>query len=154
MSDKKQPHRQRRLGQAFDIIPSYFLTFCTADRIPIPEIEAYSERVKAFAGNSFDQYGVWVDSYVVMPDHVHLIVTFGRHSEGSLGQWVKAFKAVTAKKSFRWQQGFFDHVLRSEESRSEKWNYIRMNPVRAGFVEKPEHWPYAGQFSRYDGSEL
>jgi hypothetical protein len=31
-----------------------------------------------------------------------------------------------------WQKGFFDHVLRSGESYTEKWHYIRDNPVRAG----------------------
>lgn len=44
-----------------------------------------------------------------------------------------------------WQDGFFDHLLRSGESYSEKWNYVRMNPVRAGLVERPEDWPFAGE---------
>ena len=44
-----------------------------------------------------------------------------------------------------WQDGFFDHLLRSGESYSEKWNYVRMNPVRARLVERPEDWPFAGE---------
>ena len=44
-----------------------------------------------------------------------------------------------------WQTGFFDHVLRSGESYGEKWEYVRMNPVRAGLVLRPEEWPYAGE---------
>jgi hypothetical protein len=44
-----------------------------------------------------------------------------------------------------WQRGFFDHVLRSEESYGQKWNYVRDNPVRGGLVEKTEDWPYAGE---------
>ena len=43
-----------------------------------------------------------------------------------------------------WQKGFFDHVLRSEESYEQKWRYVRENPVRAGLVYKAEDWPYAG----------
>lgn len=43
-----------------------------------------------------------------------------------------------------WQDGFFDHVLRSSESYSEKWNYVRMNPVRAGLVNNAEDWPFSG----------
>ena len=44
-----------------------------------------------------------------------------------------------------WQDGFFDHVLRSGESYGEKWGYVRMNPVRAGLVGCAEDWPYAGE---------
>ena len=44
-----------------------------------------------------------------------------------------------------WQAGFFDHVLRNGESYGEKWNYVRMNPVRAGLVEQVEEWPYSGE---------
>jgi hypothetical protein len=40
---------------------------------------------------------------------------------------------------------FFDHVLRSEESYAEKWNYVRDNPVRAGLVTSSDHWPYLGR---------
>ena len=34
-----------------------------------------------------------------------------------------------------WQEEFFDHVLRSSESYSQKWNYVKENPVRAGLVK-------------------
>ena len=44
-----------------------------------------------------------------------------------------------------WQREFFDHVLRSAESYSEKWNYIRDNPVRAGLVRSADDWSYAGE---------
>ena len=42
-----------------------------------------------------------------------------------------------------WQEGFFDHVLRSAESYAQKW--VRMNPVRAGLCREPEEWPYQGE---------
>jgi putative transposase len=44
-----------------------------------------------------------------------------------------------------WQEGFFDHLLRSRESYSQKWNYVRMNPVRAGLSRTLEEWPYQGE---------
>jgi hypothetical protein len=37
---------------------------------------------------------------------------------------------------------FFDHRLRRDESFGQKADYILHNPVRAGFVEKIEDWPY------------
>jgi hypothetical protein len=44
-----------------------------------------------------------------------------------------------------WQRDFFDHVLRSDESYSEKWNYVFDNPVRAGLVSSANEWRYAGE---------
>jgi hypothetical protein len=44
-----------------------------------------------------------------------------------------------------WQQGFFDHVVRNSESYSEKWEYVRQNPVRAGLCLRPEDWPWQGE---------
>jgi hypothetical protein len=38
-----------------------------------------------------------------------------------------------------------DHLLRSDESYAEKWNYVRENPVRAGLAQSAEDWPYAGE---------
>jgi hypothetical protein len=49
-----------------------------------------------------------------------------------------------------WQRGFFDHILRSEESYRQKWNYVRDNPVRAGLVANANDWPYAGEIITID----
>jgi REP element-mobilizing transposase RayT len=113
--------------------------------------------------------------FVLMPDHVHLIASMGDDAV-SLGQWVKALKAVAGgledrftpspsestgmpvntshpftrmKRSWRWQSGFHDHRFRSSESEHRKWEYICLNPIRAGLVERPEQWRYAGEI-RYD----
>ncbi len=96
-----------------------------------------------------DRYGVWIDSYVLMPDHAHLIVTVS--DKATLSRWVKAFKAFVGNREFQWQESFFDHVLRSDESRSEKWEYIRMNPVRAGLVEHPDDWLHSAWFDPRTG---
>jgi REP element-mobilizing transposase RayT len=90
-----------------------------------------------------------------MPDHVHLFVTGSDDFE--LGRWIGTLKqsltkSVTHEKASElfWQRGFFDHVLRSEESYSQKWNYVRDNPVRAGLVEEADDWPYAGEIVTID----
>jgi putative transposase len=46
-----------------------------------------------------------------------------------------------------WQPGFFDHILRSANSYSEKWDYVRNNPVRAGLVKCADDWKYQGTIS-------
>ena len=82
-----------------------------------------------------------------MPDHLHVFVRLS--PETTIGAWVKALKAALSRNSEdppnRWQQGFFDHVIRNSESYSQKWRYVRENAVRAGLVTVPEEWPYLGE---------
>ncbi len=105
-------------------------------------------------------YGVCIGCYVMMPDHLHLFAAFSFGSM-SLSSWIKSLKNALSK-SLRaqnvaaphWQKGFFDHALRSKESYAAKWEYIRLNPVRAGLVKRPEEWPYQGQIHMLSGDSL
>ena len=90
-----------------------------------------------------------------MPDHVHFFVS--GHEEFVLSRWVGALKQALARANGRsksngqiWQEGFFDHILRNDESMSEKWEYIRQNPVRAGLVSDSEDWPFQGEILPMD----
>ena len=143
-----QKPRLRRLDRVFVDSPIYFITACSVDRWPILDCEPVHNAFRTFCLNS-PQHGAWVGRYVLMPDHLHLFVTV---VEISLSNWVKSLKN-TLSKTLRllgcdaphWQKGFFDHLLRSGESYSQKWDYVRENPVRAGLVEIAEDWPYAGE---------
>jgi hypothetical protein len=53
-------------------------------------------------------------------------------------------KALGVRGEF-WQPSFFDHILRNDESYSEKWEYVCQNPVRAGLVKEPDDWQYQGE---------
>jgi putative transposase len=114
------------------------------------------------------EFHIGVGRYVIMPDHVHLFVCFGAGSTVTLSGWMKGLKhhldgvllsvgarpiRVLGQKliSF-WQPGFHDHLLRSDESYAEKWQYVFENPVRAGLVRRAEDWPYAGD--RTDRSDV
>ena len=78
---------------------------------------------------------------LAMPDHLHGIVVFPERffMKKHVADWKRW---LAAKHSIVWQDGFFDHRLRSLESATEKANYIRMNPVRAGLVGQTSDWPY------------
>jgi molybdenum cofactor cytidylyltransferase len=148
----KLPKRLRRLdavwiGEGF---PCFFLTICVQDRAKLLAKEETHTRLREFLQASAKDYGWWPSRYVIMPDHIHLLVRRGEPPrEGTrpttLGEWVKALKAVVGERAVKWQKGFFDHVLRSEESEAEKWEYIRQNPVRAGLVSRAEEWAFAGE---------
>jgi len=95
-------------------------------------------------------YNVALGRYVIMPDHLHFFVA--GDDDFKLGVWVGTLKRIISQQVAPshsaepiWQRGFFDHVLRSYESYSEKWNYVRDNPVRAGLVKAADEWPYAGE---------
>jgi putative transposase len=110
--------------------------------------------MRIFADDSNERYGVFVYCYLLMPDHLHLIASFSPATDVRLGDWVKALKRFVADREFAWQRGFFDHLLRSDESRSGKWEYIRMNPVRAGLVGSSEDWGYSGFYHPKTGNAL
>jgi putative transposase len=87
---------------------------------------------------------------VILPDHLHLFVALP--DDVKLGNWVGTLKRVLARvvdtagsNDPIWQRGFFDHVLRSDESYAEEWNYVRENPVRANWVSNADDWPYRGE---------
>jgi len=93
-----------------------------------------------------------VGRYVVMPDHVHFFTSPSAREGKDLSDFVGGWKNWTQQEirksglsSFAWQKEFFDHLLRNDESYSDKWDYVRLNSVRAGLVSRPENWPYQGE---------
>ena len=122
--------------------PVYFVTFCTHRRRPVLATERTHLAFVQFAQRAVD-FNVAVGRYVIMPDHVHLFVC--GHIVFELGRWIAGLKQAISRANDwsksggqTWQEGFFEHVLRSDESMSEKWNYVVLNPVRARLVKEPE----------------
>ena len=69
-----------------------------------------------------------------------------------LSEWVKSLKNSLSKTlrgmntpAPHWQKGFFDHVMRSEESYSEKWLYVAENPMRKKLTARLEDWSFQGE---------
>jgi REP element-mobilizing transposase RayT len=136
-------HDQRPPPRLYRVIPDaplYFVTFCTRDRKPIQPISTANEAFHIYAVRALNEFNTAVGRYVIMPDHIHLFVRID--PDISLAQWVgglkRAISVALQTGNHLWQPGFFDHVLRSDESYAEKWVYVRDNPVRAGFVSIPK----------------
>ncbi len=88
-----------------------------------------------------------VSDYLLMPDHLHLFCA-PADLKFTVERWIAFWKDQLAKAcpdAGRFQEGGFHHRLRDDESYTEKWWYVRMNPVRKGLVERPEDWPYQGR---------
>ena len=130
---KDRPHR---LDPICIDQPLYFVTFATRDRRSIPSRDGAELALQQYARCAIVKFNVALGRYVIMPDHVHLFVRGDR--DFTLSSWIGGLKRAmsVAVKSLRlWQPGFFDHILRCDESYAEKWKYVRENPVRAGLVE-------------------
>ena len=108
--------------------------FRRADKAPgtrlLPSVTFYHEHAHWYA---------WL--FVLMPDHVHALLSFEQKMSMSrvLGEWKKYHERKTG---VGWQDGYFDHRLRSEDEFIEKSSYIRMNPVRAGLCAAATDWPW------------
>lgn len=99
--------------------------------------------------------GVWsAIEYVVMPNHIHLVVEMG---SGRLKQSFESFKERTGRLSLKalnlkgdhfWQREWFDHWIRTPEEEAAIIEYIRQNPVKAGLVSNYLEWPYGSWHRR------
>ena len=120
----------------------FFVTICcqhrSTNQLCTPEI---GPALLATARFYYDQQK-WLPSvFLLMPDHVHMIVSFARGQ--TIENTVRAWKRYTASQhKIEWQRDFFDHRLRSASSYYGKEHYILQNPVRAGLVEDAAAWPF------------
>jgi putative transposase len=149
MQTSSHQPRLHRLRRTFAHSPLYFVTLCTHGRVPLLATDDVHVAFVDFTCRG-DSYGVYVGRFVIMPDHAHIFLSIAEGST-TLSAWMKSLKNALSKifrqqghSSPHWQKGFFDHVMRSADSYSEKWDYVRSNPVRAGLVATPDAWPYQG----------
>ena len=85
-------------------------------------------------------HGIRLDKYVVMPNHIHLLLRFvpaeGGQSRPPLQKVMQSLKSVTTRKCWEfgisklWQRSFYDHVIRNETDYLKIWQYIEENPLR------------------------
>jgi len=86
--------------------------------------------------------------YVIMPDHVHLLLATDVDSISNLmHQWKFktgfAIQRLRGKKGPLWQARYFDFICRRTRDVSSKLDYIRQNPVAAGLVAEPHSWRWS-----------
>ena len=136
---------------------AYFITICTQDKIPLlgtivgggaldaPDVRLsrYGEIVKKYilSGNRIP--GVTVDKYVIMPNHIHLILLVEVTTAAGTSRAPSPTNAVVphfistlkrfchrdiGKKIF--QRSYHDHIIRNEAGYLKIWKYIDNNPAR------------------------
>jgi putative transposase len=93
--------------------------------------------------------------FVVMPDHIHLVLTPKTSLEKAV-QFIKGGFSYRVKKELGsnmevWQKGFSDHRIRDAGDYLRHVDYVRQNPVRKNLCDRVEEFPYS---SAHPGFEL
>lgn len=149
----KYPHRKQNRLLQFDYSGStaYFIMICTRDRKKLFWADPTADPV-SLQDIKLSQYGflvddavqniskyypsISVDHYVIMPDHLHLLLRINSDDHGrpmvapTVSTVVQQMKGVVSKRAGFpiWQKGFYDHVIRGEQDYREVWEYIEANP--------------------------
>jgi putative transposase len=135
----------------------YFVTIVTHDRAhclgricdgrPVPS--AIGRVIEAWHGLPIHFDTVWLDEFIVMPNHLHGLIViahrptgpeqveqFGIPARGSLSTIVRSFKAAATRRVARerlltpplWQRGYYERVVRDGDELERVRDYIRDNP--------------------------
>jgi putative transposase len=97
------------------------------------------------------KYQFEVVGYVVMPTHVHLLIS--EPAEKPLFTVMQVLKQRFSRTRIEtevWEPRYYDFNVYSKRKRAEKLGYMHDNPVRAGLVTSPAEWPWSS-YSAYAG---
>ena len=143
---------------------AYFLTICCAERknyfwnstakttasprfVGEPTLSHYGEIVKCAIQRMPEIYpAVSVESYVIMPDHVHLLLMIRADEYGrpmvapTISRIVQQLKGWVTKRigTSVWQKLFFDHIIRDQRDYEEHVRYIEENPIYWRIDQAPQ----------------
>ncbi len=135
------PSHLRRYQQSRDL---HFITFSCYRRQPkLGELDARRVFECALERTRM-QYAFCVRGYVVMPEHVHLLIS--EPENGNLATAIQALKqsvsrtlALRSPQPF-WEARYYDFNVWTAKKETEKLKYLDRNPVVRGLVAKPEDW--------------
>jgi len=157
----------------------YFVTFSVVDWLPVFVNEAACLIVTSSLSYCHDHMGLRVDSYVIMPTHIHAIVYNHEHDSARLAATLTAFRKYTGRslldyaakslppsftQAFRddaqtdrqrrfWQPSRHPVGLRGQKWRQQKRHYLHDNPRRKGLVLYAEHWRFSSARFYLEGTD-
>ena len=135
----------------------HFITFSCYRRQPLLESRSGYRIFERELEKVRKRHRFFVAGYVVMPEHVHLLISEPRTAP--LSVVLQELKQQTSRKLKRpedlrfWQRRYYDFNVWNHEKTIEKLKYMHRNPVRRGLVGRPEDWSWAS-FRHYLTGEL
>jgi putative transposase len=134
-----------RRPQRTAISGTFFVTVITANRRRIFQKEANALLFMKMLQKYRSQGLYKLYAFVVMPDHVHLLLTTEdlpramKHIRGGFSYKLASSWEV-------WQKGYADHLILNREEFESRKGYIHQNPVREHLVNSAENYPYSSAF--------
>jgi putative transposase len=128
----------------------HFVTFSTYQRLPLLTQSWMRDLFLQCVEQTRRKYRFLVYGYVVMPEHVHLLMSEPENT--LLFKAIQALKIALSRRAMRyrsagvgpfWQKRYYDHNVRSHESFEAKLGYMHRNPVKRGLVPKAEDWNWS-----------
>ena len=132
----------------------HFITFSCYHRLPYLNHGKARTLFERSLEIMRSRYDFVVCGYVVMPEHVHLLVS--EPKKAILSRAIQALKlsvSVQSKERPFWQPRYYDFNVHNDLKRIEKLRYMHRNPVKRGLVERPEDWPWSS-FRHYALGEV
>jgi putative transposase len=140
---------------------TFFFTVTLADRRSFALIEHISTLRAAFRKTRGERPFA-IDAIVILPDHLHTIMTLPLADTDFSGQWRRikslfsrqiAARDETVRTNLKgeyslWQRRFWEHTVRDEEDFARHVDYIHYNPVKHGLASRVRDWPYSS-FHQY-----
>lgn len=143
---------------------SYYITVVTHRRNPIL-VDNIALLRQSFAVSKA-KYEYTIDAIVILPDHIHMIITpkiateypkiiravkyhFSTHCDEKYYLHMQQSNSRSKRGSKPiWQKRFYEHAIRGDRDMMEKMAYIRDNPVKHGYVDKLNEWKYSSFYIR------
>ena len=135
------PSRLERFQHAGDF---HFVTFSCHGRLPYLDDVRICSIFELTLEATRKRYVFFVFGYVVMPEHVHLLLSEPRR--GTLDRAIQALKTSISKQAEQrpfWLARYYDFNVHSQAKQTEKLRYIHRNPVKRGLVLRPEDWRWS-----------
>ena len=142
--------RPRRLPNVSYVgMQRYSLTLCTFQRHPWFTDASVVEHVRSLLLETAVAEKFGTPAFCFMPDHLHILAE-GTSPDSDLPHFMSSFKQRSGfwfsrqRHERLWQDGFYDHILRDDETTLTVVRYILENPLRAKLVTSFLEYPYSG----------
>ncbi len=129
----------------YSSIGAYFVTVCLQNRAALLKNNEAKQMVEKWLSEIPKKFkNVTLDCYVVMKDHIHIIIFINEENGTNLAHIMDWFKTMTTNEYIRgvrqgiykpfekkfWQRSYNDHIIRNDEDLNEKRQYILNNPIK------------------------
>lgn len=148
---KRKPTRLKNYD--YSLSGAYFITICAKDRKAVLSNIVVGASIARPKEIRLTEYGIIVetailnipkyypaisvDNYVIMPDHIHLLLQINSDNDGrpmvapTISRVIQQMKGyVTKRIGFSiWQKSYNDHIVRGKDDYESIWEYIEHNPL-------------------------